>query len=93
METILIVDDTPENLIILSQILKPFYKVKVANSGIKALNLIASGDIPDLILLDIMMPEMNGYEVCKNSKKIHSRATSLSFLSRHSMTVKMKPKA
>jgi len=69
METILIVDDTPENLIILSQILKPFYKVKVANSGIKALNLIASGDIPDLILLDIMMPEMNGYEVCKKLKK------------------------
>ena len=69
METILIVDDTPENLIILSEILKPFYKVKVANSGTKALNLIASGDIPDLILLDIMMPEMSGYEVCKKLKK------------------------
>lgn len=68
METILIVDDTPENLVILSEILKPFYKVKVANSGIKALNLIASGDIPDLILLDIMMPEMSGYEVCKKLK-------------------------
>ena len=69
METILIVDDTPENLIILSEILKPFYKVKVANNGNKALNLIASGDMPDLILLDIMMPEISGYEVCKKLKK------------------------
>lgn len=68
METILIVDDTPENLIILSEILKPFYKVKVANSGHKALNLIASGDMPELILLDIMMPELSGYEVCKKLK-------------------------
>ncbi|MFW9620150.1 MAG: HD domain-containing phosphohydrolase [Sulfurospirillum sp.] len=68
METILIVDDTPENLMILSEILKPFYKVKVANNGNKALNLIASGDMPDLILLDIMMPEVSGYEVCKKLK-------------------------
>ncbi len=68
METILIVDDTPENLIILSEILKPFYKVKVANNGHKALNLIAAGDMPDLILLDIMMPELSGYEVCKKLK-------------------------
>ncbi len=68
METILIVDDTPDNLMILSQILKPFYKVKVANSGNKALNLIAMGDIPDLILLDIMMPTISGYDVCKKLK-------------------------
>lgn len=69
METILLVDDTPENLMVLSEILKPFYKVKVANNGNKALNLIASGDMPDLILLDIMMPEISGYEVCKKLKK------------------------
>jgi len=68
METVLVVDDTPENLMVLSEILKPFYKVKVANNGIKALHLIASGDIPDLILLDIMMPELNGYDVCKKLK-------------------------
>ena len=68
METILIVDDTPENLILLTEILKPFFKVKVANSGAKALHIIATGDIPDLILLDIMMPEISGYEVCKKLK-------------------------
>ena len=68
METILIVDDTPENLMILSDILKPFYKVKVANNGMKALNLIAAGHIPDLILLDIMMPEISGYDVCQKLK-------------------------
>ena len=68
METILIVDDTSENLMILSEILKPFYTVKVANNGIKALNLIASGHIPDIIILDVMMPEISGYEVCKKLK-------------------------
>ncbi|MDD2368742.1 MAG: two-component system response regulator [Sulfuricurvum sp.] len=67
-ETVLIVDDSPENLMVLSEILKPFYKVKVATGGAKALNLIASGDIPDLILLDIMMPDISGYDVCKKLK-------------------------
>lgn len=67
-ETILIVDDSPDNLLILSETLKPFYKIKVANHGRKALNMIASGDIPDLILLDIMMPDISGYDVCKKLK-------------------------
>jgi putative two-component system response regulator len=67
-ETILIVDDSPENLMVLSEILKPFYKVKIATGGTKALNLIATGDIPDLILLDIMMPDISGYDVCKKLK-------------------------
>jgi putative two-component system response regulator len=67
-ETILIVDDSPDNLLILSETLKPFYKIKVANNGKKALNMIASGDIPDLILLDIMMPDISGYDVCKKLK-------------------------
>ncbi|MDD5052381.1 MAG: response regulator [Sulfuricurvum sp.] len=67
-ETVLIVDDSPDNLIILSETLKPFYKVKVANNGKKALNMIASGDFPDLILLDIMMPDISGYDVCKKLK-------------------------
>ncbi|MFA6628622.1 MAG: two-component system response regulator [Sulfuricurvum sp.] len=67
-ETILIVDDSPDNLLVLSETLKPFYKIKVANNGTKALNMIGSGDIPDLILLDIMMPDISGYDVCKKLK-------------------------
>lgn len=67
--TILIVDDTPDNLSLMSEVLRDTYKVKVANSGEKALK-IAFGDAkPDLILLDIMMPEMDGYEVCAQLKQ------------------------
>lgn len=63
--TILLVDDTPENLTMMSFLLKDRYKVKVANHGQKALRIAASEPQPDLILLDIMMPEMDGYEVCR----------------------------
>ncbi|MDD2367270.1 MAG: two-component system response regulator [Desulfuromonadaceae bacterium] len=65
--TILVVDDTPANLSLLTNLLKDKYRVKVANNGIKALNLAASSP-PDLILLDIMMPEIDGYEVCRRLK-------------------------
>jgi putative two-component system response regulator len=61
--TILVVDDTPANLALLSSLLTDDYKVRVANNGEKALQL-ASETRPDLILLDIMMPGMDGYEVC-----------------------------
>jgi signal transduction histidine kinase len=63
--TILIVDDTHDNLNFLNGLLKNKYKVKVANSGEKALRIVQSELLPDLILLDIMMPEMDGYEVCR----------------------------
>lgn len=63
--TILVVVDTPENLTMMSFLLKDRYKVKVANHGQKALRIAASEPQPDLILLDIMMPEMDGYEVCR----------------------------
>lgn len=63
--TILVVDDTAENLSVMSFLLKDLYKVKVANQGVKALRIAASDPQPDLILLDIMMPEMDGYEVCR----------------------------
>jgi len=66
-ETIVLVDDTPENLSLLNGILKPFYKIKAANNGETALKIIAM-DKPALILLDIMMPVMDGYEVCKRLK-------------------------
>jgi CheY-like chemotaxis protein len=63
--TILVVDDTPENLLLISDLLRKDYKVKVANNGTRAL-AIAQADIPpSLILLDIMMPDMDGYEVCR----------------------------
>ena len=62
---ILVVDDTPENLTLMNNLLKDDYKVKVANSGEKALKIAAADSPPNLILLDIMMPGMDGYEVCR----------------------------
>ena len=65
LPTLLVVDDTPENLQLMVALLKDRYRVKVANSGERALKIIASGAPPDLVLLDIMMPGMDGYEVCR----------------------------
>jgi DNA-binding NtrC family response regulator len=67
--TILVVDDTPDNLALMSSLLMDAYKVKVANGGEKALRIAASDSPPDLILLDIMMPGMDGYEVCRRLKR------------------------
>jgi len=64
--TILVVDDTPDNLTVMSGLLKDLYKVKVANSGERALKIAASSTPPDLVLLDIMMPGMDGYEVLRH---------------------------
>lgn len=61
--TIFVVDDTPDNLSLMSSLLKPLYRVKVANCGERALAYLENNDIPDLILLDIMMPGLSGYEV------------------------------
>lgn len=61
--TILIVDDTAENLHVLSELLRPHYRVLAATSGAVALRIANSLPKPDLILLDVMMPEMDGYEV------------------------------
>ena len=68
-ETILIVDDMPDNLALLSDILKNYYKIKVANSGEKALRIMAAEKLPDMLLLDIMMPGMDGFAVCHKLKK------------------------
>src|SRR5688572_16761032 len=62
---ILVVDDTPENLSVISGILKEHFKVRVAPSGERCLQIALSDNAPDLILLDIMMPEMDGYEVLR----------------------------
>jgi putative two-component system response regulator len=61
--TILIVDDTPENLSILGELLQRDYRVRAANSGRRALQIAQSQPTPDLILLDVMMPEMDGFAV------------------------------
>lgn len=65
---VLVVDDTPDNLSIMSGLLKDQYKVKVANSGERALKIANAEPAPHLILLDIMMPEMDGFEVIRRLK-------------------------
>ncbi|RYZ67724.1 MAG: response regulator, partial [Proteobacteria bacterium] len=65
---ILVVDDTPDNLVLASELLSPRYTVMVANSGVSALRLARQEPIPSLVLLDIRMPEMDGYEVCRQLK-------------------------
>ena len=67
-KTILVVDDTSDNLSLMSGLLKDQYRVKLANSGEKALKAVQGDNPPDLILLDIMMPGMSGYEVCQMLK-------------------------
>lgn len=67
--TILVVDDAPENLALISSLLKDYYKVKIAKGGEKALKIAASDSPPNLILLDIMMPGVDGYEVCRRLKR------------------------
>ena len=64
IRTILIADDTPESASLLEAILSPEYAIKIATRGSEALQ-IARQTAPDLILLDVMMPDMNGYDVCR----------------------------
>ena len=66
--TVLIVDDTPTNIQLLNSMLREQYKVKAATNGEKALKIARTEPQPDIILLDIMMPEMDGYEVCRRLK-------------------------
>lgn len=67
--SILIVDDSPDNNALMSRLLKDHYRTQIATGGEKALKIAASDDPPDLILLDIVMPEMDGYEVCRHLKE------------------------
>lgn len=66
--SILIVDDMPDNIDVVAGILKEDYKVRAATRGQRALDIATSDNPPDLILLDIMMPEMDGLEVCSRLK-------------------------
>lgn len=78
---ILIVDDEPANLRILNQTLHDMYRLTFAKSGKEALRLVES-DKPDLVLLDIMMPEMTGYQVCETLKsQTTTRAIPVIFVS------------
>ncbi len=67
-QRILIVDDAPENIKILGQALKPDHTISFATNGEQALRIARSENPPDLILLDIMMPGLDGYEVCRRLK-------------------------
>ena len=66
--TVLVVDDTPENLTLMGSLLRDHFMVKMANNGEKALKIAMSDTPPDLVLLDIMMPGTDGYEVCRRLK-------------------------
>ena len=66
--TVLVVDDSPDNLSLISGLLKDLYKLKVANNGEKAIKIAQAENKPDLILLDVMMPGISGYEVCETLK-------------------------
>lgn len=63
LSTILIVDDSSENLAVLNELLQPIYRVRITTSGENALRLAVTTPEPDLIMLDVMMPDMDGYEV------------------------------
>ncbi len=65
---ILVVDDEPINITLLAGILKETYKVKMAKDGERAIKIANTDPEPDLILLDVMMPGMDGYEVCRQLK-------------------------
>lgn len=65
---ILLVDDTPANLFLLTEIFKDEYKVRVAKDGMKALSICHSDNPPDLVLLDVMMPNMDGFEVARQMR-------------------------
>ena len=67
-KTVLVVDDAPANIQIVNSILSDRYRVRIATSGAKALELVNATPRPDLILLDVMMPGMDGYEVCTRLK-------------------------
>ncbi|MEH8016874.1 response regulator [Rheinheimera muenzenbergensis] len=65
---ILVVDDVADNIQLLSEILRPDYIVKAATNGATALKICATEPQPDLVLLDVMMPQMDGFEVCRRLK-------------------------
>ena len=83
-KTLLVVDDAPDNIQLLSGLLKQSYKIKAATSGEKALLIARKAPAPDLILLDVMMPDMDGYEVCTQLQQDDdTRAIPVVFVTGH----------
>ncbi|MDU9409962.1 response regulator [Pseudomonas sp. zfem001] len=70
--SILVVDDTPENLQLLAGLFRDQFKVKLAHNGEKAISICHSDNPPDLILLDVMMPDMDGFEVARRLRQHHA---------------------
>ncbi len=66
--TVLVVDDTPEDLAFITGLLQDQYKVKIANNGEGAIQVARTTTPLDIILMDIMMPVMDGYEACRQLK-------------------------
>ena len=67
--TILVIDDSPDNLLLISHCLKDFYRVKVSKSGEDAFRILRTPPLPDLILLDIVLPGIDGYTICEELKR------------------------
>lgn len=67
-ELVLVVDDTPDNLLLMRELLEEQYRVRTAGSGPAGLRAAVEEPRPDLILLDVNMPGMDGYEVCRRLK-------------------------
>jgi diguanylate cyclase (GGDEF)-like protein len=68
LPTLLIVDDTPANIQVLARALHRDYRIRIATDGAAALAMLNGPQRPDLVLLDVMMPELDGYEVCRRIK-------------------------
>ncbi|HSD36255.1 MAG TPA: response regulator [Rhodocyclaceae bacterium] len=74
--TVLVVDDTPDNLVLLSGLFRDEYRVRLAHNAEKALQYVTSNDPPDLVLLDIMMPGMDGFELARHMRE-HPAASTI----------------
>jgi DNA-binding response OmpR family regulator len=81
LPTILVVDDSPDILILMEELLSDQYNILTAPGGAQALEIVEGATPPDLILLDCMMPGMDGYETCRKLRSSGSAATPVIFLS------------
>lgn len=91
MQTILVVDDEPTKIKLLYNILQGEYQIRVATSGSEALERVLVEPKPDIILLDVMMPEMDGFTVCKKIKSQDSTSSIPVIFVSAKMIQKMKP--